>query len=187
MQHHSLQVLNKVVMKAKEIGSCVRVLCLLLSLMSETSSPRNSLAVQWLGLCTCISGGTGLILGLKTKILYATCMSTPLPKVYIDKHKQSIWALKKIFFLATLCSMQDPSSMTRDWPPTPALEGRVLTAGPPGKASYGSCCFSCSSSYVERGTLRASLVVQRLGICFAMQGTQVQSLVQKDSTCCGAT
>ena len=25
-------------------------------------------------------------------------MSTPLPKVYVDKHKQSIWALKKIFF-----------------------------------------------------------------------------------------
>ena len=29
----------------------------------------------------------------------------------------------------------------------------------------------------------ASLVVQRLGICLSMQGTQVQSQVQEDPTC----
>ena len=33
----------------------------------------------------------------------------------------------------------------------------------------------------------ASLVVQWLRICLPMQGTQVQSLVQEDSTCCKAT
>ena len=32
-----------------------------------------------------------------------------------------------------------------------------------------------------------SLVVQRLRICLPLQGTWVQSLVQEDSTCCGAT
>ena len=34
---------------------------------------------------------------------------------------------------------------------------------------------------------RTSLVVQWLRICLPMQGTQVQSLVQEDSTCCQAT
>ena len=56
-------------MKVKEIGSCVRVL-VVTDVRDELT--RNSLAVQWLGHCTCTSGGTGLILGLRTKILYAT-------------------------------------------------------------------------------------------------------------------
>ena len=34
---------------------------------------------------------------------------------------------------------------------------------------------------------RASLVVQRLRICFAMQGTLVCSLIREDSICLGAT
>ena len=34
---------------------------------------------------------------------------------------------------------------------------------------------------------RASLVVQRLRICFAMQGILVFSLIREDSTCLGAT
>ena len=33
----------------------------------------------------------------------------------------------------------------------------------------------------------ASLVIQWLRICLGMQGTRVQSLVQEDRTCCGAT
>ena len=35
--------------------------------------------------------------------------------------------------------------------------------------------------------IRPALLVQWLVICLAMQGTWVQSLVQKDSTCLGAT
>ena len=34
---------------------------------------------------------------------------------------------------------------------------------------------------------RASLAVQWLRICFAMQGTRIQSLIRKDPTCCRAT
>ena len=33
----------------------------------------------------------------------------------------------------------------------------------------------------------ASLVVQWLGVCLPMQGTQVQAQVWEDPTCCGAT
>ena len=36
-------------------------------------------------------------------------------------------------------------------------------------------------------TTGASLVVQWLGICLAMQGTRVRSLVLEDSTCLGAS
>ena len=32
----------------------------------------------------------------------------------------------------------------------------------------------------------SSLVVQWLRICLPLQGTQVQYLIQEDSTCCGA-
>ena len=32
-----------------------------------------------------------------------------------------------------------------------------------------------------------SLAVQWLGICLPMQGAQVQSLIQEDPICCGAT
>ena len=38
-----------------------------------------------------------------------------------------------------------------------------------------------------KDTMRASLLIQWLRICLAMQGTPVQSLVWEDSTCRGAT
>ena len=39
---------------------------------SKKLTRGNSLVVQWLGLCTFIPGGPGLILGQGTKILQAT-------------------------------------------------------------------------------------------------------------------
>ena len=41
--------------------------------------------------------------------------------------------------------------------------------------------------YFSKGITRTSLVVQQLRILLPMQGTQVQSLVQEDSSCHGAT
>ena len=41
---------------------------------------RNSLAVQWLGLCTSITGGPGLITGWETKIPQAM-RNGPLQKI----------------------------------------------------------------------------------------------------------
>ena len=38
------------------------------------------------------------------------------------------------YFLAMPCGMWDPSSLTRDWTGTTAVEGRFLTTGPPGKS-----------------------------------------------------
>ena len=40
---------------------------------------------------------------------------------------------------------------------------------------------------LTKRTMETSLVVQWLRICLPMQKTQVQSLPQEDSTCCGAT
>ena len=40
---------------------------------------------------------------------------------------------------------------------------------------------------VKNSLPRALLVIQWLRIHIAMQGTLVRSLIQKDSTCCGAT
>ena len=46
---------------------------------------------------------------------------------------------------------------------------------------------SWSNSTLKRVTTGASLVVQWLKICLAIQGTSVQSLIQEDPTYCGAT
>ena len=64
-------------------------------------------------------------------------------------------------------------------PTPPALEGEVLTAGPPGKSPM-TFFFFLKSKYW------ASLVAQWLRIRLPMQGTRVQALVQKDRTCRGA-
>ena len=45
----------------------------------------------------------------------------------------------------------------------------------------------CLQNSVSKSRIRASLVVQWPRICLPMQGTQVQSLVQEDPTCCRAT
>ena len=46
---------------------------------------------------------------------------------------------------------------------------------------------SWSNSTLKRVTTGASLVIQWLKICLAIQGTSVQSLIQEDPTYCGAT
>ena len=45
--------------------------------------PGNSLAVQWLGLCTSTAGGPGSIPSQGTKILQATCDTHHPPKFLI--------------------------------------------------------------------------------------------------------
>ena len=52
--------------------------------------------------------------------------------------------------------------------------------------SQGCAWARCSHLPLETLS-RTFLVVQWLRICQPMQGTQVRSLVQEDSTCCGAT
>ena len=41
--------------------------------------------------------------------------------------------------------------------------------------------------YLKKLEYRASLVAQWLRICLSMQGSQVQSLLWEDTTCCRAT
>ena len=41
--------------------------------------------------------------------------------------------------------------------------------------------------YHQEPEFQTSLIVQWMGICLPVQGTQVQSLVREDSTCCAAT
>ena len=42
-------------------------------------------------------------------------------------------------------------------------------------------------SNIKKLNAVTSLVAQWLRVCLPMQGTRVQSLVQEDPTCCGAT
>ena len=51
----------------------------------------NSLVVQWLGLCTSIAGGAGLIPGQGTKIPQATVQPKNL-KIFLKNKKCSHWA-----------------------------------------------------------------------------------------------
>ena len=48
-------------------------------------------------------------------------------------------------------------------------------------------CICTEKFIIQKDVCRASLVVQRLKVHFAMQGTLVRSLVQEDSTCSEAT
>ena len=48
-------------------------------------------------------------------------------------------------------------------------------------------CKSITLQLLKKKITRMSLVVQWLRIHLPMHGTQVQSLVQEDPTCCGAT
>ena len=52
---------------------------------------------------------------------------------------------------------------------------------------FVSCVIVLLGNFVYKCIRRTSQVAQWMKICLPMQGTWVQSLVRKDSMCCGAT
>ena len=77
------------------------------------------------------------------------------------------------------------------------LKGKKNAWGPQDQTRFWNSCPFCRMLSTEKNTQRescelsfiwgTSLVAQWLRICLPMQGTQVQSLVQEDPTCYGAT
>ena len=65
-------------------------------------------------------------------------------------------------------------------PRSPALQADSLPSKPPGKPQN-------QSTISFKNTARTSLEAQWIRIHLPMQRTRVRSLVQEDSTCCGAT
>ena len=72
------------------------------------------------------------------------------------------------------------------WPSLPLLFTVGLFLGAPFRLPITEGLFACLRTFFKFEN-RTSLVVQWLRIHLPMEGTRVQSLVQQDSTYCGAT
>ena len=82
----------------------------------------------------------------------------------------------------TLCHPQNQSSHLQATCCTVSRSGFLKGLS----SNFGLSCIHTSKKYTHLD-IWASLVVQWLRILLPMQGTWVQSLVQEDPTCCGAT
>ena len=71
----------------------------------------------------------------------------------------------------------------------PGVDAQMFSKGGPQIPRNPQVNFGGSMRFktFHKSIKTASLVVQWLRICLPIQGTQVRSLVQEDSTCCKAT